>query len=394
MSVPIGAVDACVNNPPIPEDKLSRVVETFQKWLYLPDPGTLLMVLAALAANRLSGDPVWLLLVGPPGSGKTELLSGLAGLPGVHQAATLTEPALLSGSPKRERSTTSTGGLLKAIGSSGLIVCKDFGSVLSMRREERASLLAALREVYDGNWTRQLGVDGGRTLCWSGKVGMLAGVTGAIDLHHAVMASLGERFLLYRLTEVDPDDLADAALGSVGQENVMRAELSKAVQDFVSTSVQTAAPELLPEDRSRIVTLSTLVARSRSSVERDGYNREIELIPDAEMPGRLARALAQLFAGLGAIGVTPAEKRRLLRKTALDCLPSTRRHTLELLATETGVVNTTVIAGRLGYPTVSARRTLEDLAAHGVVTRTPGGAGKADLWALSEWTQRRWTDVG
>ena len=30
---------------------------------------------------------------------------------------------------------------------------QDFGSVLSMHREARAAVLAALREVYDGSWT-------------------------------------------------------------------------------------------------------------------------------------------------------------------------------------------------------------------------------------------------
>ena len=132
-----------------PPADLNTVVDVFQRWLYMPDPGALLMVLATLFANRLGGDPVWLLLVGPPGCGKTEILGSLAGLLGIHQAATLTEPALLSGSPKREQSQASTGGLLRAIGEQGLLICKDFGSVLSMRREDRASLLAALREVYD-----------------------------------------------------------------------------------------------------------------------------------------------------------------------------------------------------------------------------------------------------
>jgi hypothetical protein len=41
----------------------------YRKWLYLPDPGSVLASLGAYAANRLPGSPVWLLLVGAPGSG-------------------------------------------------------------------------------------------------------------------------------------------------------------------------------------------------------------------------------------------------------------------------------------------------------------------------------------
>jgi hypothetical protein len=41
--------------------------------------------------------------------------------------------------------------LLQKIGASGFLVLKDFGSILSMRPETKAELLAALREIYDGS---------------------------------------------------------------------------------------------------------------------------------------------------------------------------------------------------------------------------------------------------
>ena len=38
-------------------------------------------------------------------------------------------------------------------------------------------MLAALREVYDGEWNRRLGVDGGKMLAWAGKLTLVAGST-------------------------------------------------------------------------------------------------------------------------------------------------------------------------------------------------------------------------
>ena len=156
---------------------LGDVVVTFSRWLHIPDPSPLCAVLGTVAANRLEGDAVWLLLVGPPGGGKSELLTALSSLPDVHAAATLTEASLLSGTPKREHDKAAKGGLLRTIGDFGIIVAKDFGSVLSMNRDARSALLAALREVYDGSWTRHVGTDGGKTLSWAGKVRLVGGCT-------------------------------------------------------------------------------------------------------------------------------------------------------------------------------------------------------------------------
>src|SRR5207247_1342013 len=135
--------------------------------------------------------------------------------------ATLSEAGLLSGTPKRERASDAKGGLLRAIGDRGIIACKDFGSVLNMGRDARAAVLAALREVFDGSWTRHVGTDGGKTLHWSGKVGLIAGCTQSIDRHHAVMGAMGERFVLFRLSEASGDEQARRALAQAGREGQM-----------------------------------------------------------------------------------------------------------------------------------------------------------------------------
>ena len=70
------------------------------------------------------------------------------------------EAALLSGTPAKSRAKDASGGLLRKISGSGVLVVKDFTSILSMNRDTRALLLAALREIYDGHWSRNVGTDG------------------------------------------------------------------------------------------------------------------------------------------------------------------------------------------------------------------------------------------
>jgi hypothetical protein len=60
---------------------VDQVVDTFQRWLYMPDARPLVAVLGAYAANRLQGERVWLIVVGPPGDGKSEILRALRGVP-------------------------------------------------------------------------------------------------------------------------------------------------------------------------------------------------------------------------------------------------------------------------------------------------------------------------
>jgi hypothetical protein len=372
----------------VPGRTVDRVIAAFRRWLYLPDPGPLLAVLGALAANRLEGDPVWLLLVAPPGGGKSELVGAVTGLTDVYPAATLTEAALLSGTPKREHDDAAKGGLLRAIGAFGVLLCKDFGSVLNMNRDARASLLAALREVYDGSWTRHVGTDGGKTLHWQGKVGLIGGCTPTIDRHHAVMGAMGERFVLYRLPNADADEQARRALAHAGRERQMREELAEAVNTLFGQGLREPVP-LVDDERERLISLTTLTVRCRSAVERDGHSREVELIPESEAPTRLIVVLAQLLAGLNAIGVEREQSWAIVTKAALDSMPALRRAVLDVLFQETDVP-TPAIAEAVRHPTSTTRRALEDLAAHRVVKRTPQGQGKADHWSLTEFARSRY----
>ncbi len=376
------------------EAPIDRLLHVFEDWFYLPDPGPVQIVMGALIANYLPGNPVWLLLVSPPGGGKTELLLPLSGLPGVHVAATLTEAALLSGTPNKDKDKNAKGGLLRGIGSFGIIVLKDFTSILSMDRNVRTPLLAGLREVYDGSWTRWVGTDGGKCLSWSGKVGLLAGCTPTIDRHYGVMAAMGERFTTFRLAPIDEDAMTERALAQVRPGRKMHDELREAVREYFGTvSLPETLPPLEPAEHDYLIDLSTFVVRCRSSIERDSFSREIELVPDPELPGRLAITLRVLLAGLKVAGVHPADCHRLIQKTGMDSIPSLRRRVVELLARETLPVETKDVATGVDHPTGTTRRALEDLTAHRVVARVSVGQGKADIWHLTDWGRLRYRAV-
>ena len=64
---------------------------------------------------------------------------------------------------------------------------------------------------------------------------------------------------------------------------------------------------------------------------RPRHTREIELVPGAEGPARLAITLERLLAGLDTLGCDRAHAWRVVRRVALDCIPALRRRLLDQL---------------------------------------------------------------
>jgi hypothetical protein len=371
------------------EITLETVIETFREWLDLPDPGFVEILLGAYAANQIPGDPVWILGVGPSSGGKTEPLLAMLGLPRTKLASTLTESALLSGSPKRDKDKQSTGGLLRELGTFGYLILKDFTSVLAMQDKIRMSTVAALREIYDGRWDRPLGVDGGRVLPWSGKVALLAGCTDVIDSHHVLMTAMGSRFLMYRLPLVDAHAQASMAYDMNAREDEMRGALRRVVRGFFhGRAFKDVRPTQTESMRERIIQLSMLAVVARSPIERDRHSREITLIPDPEAPARVTKALGKLYAGLCAIGVSAERAWTLIRKTAVDSMPKLRYVLLKKLSEESEQTSWD-LAIKIHHPTSTTKRALEDLNALKLVERKKVDGKKGDRWSLTEETAIR-----
>ena len=123
-------------------------------------------------------------------------------------------------------------------------------------------------------------------------------------------------------------------------------------------------------------------------MERNPYNREIEQVPESEGPGRMMRAIAQLWVGLALIGVGPDRRRELTQKVALDCMPPLRRIAFDyLLANEGKAASATDIARTCRYPEQSVRRALQDLRCHNVVRSRKDG--KSEYWTIAAaWRQQ------
>jgi Bifunctional DNA primase/polymerase, N-terminal len=371
--------------PAAPATKLDQVVAAFAKWLLLKDPWPVYVALGAIAANHLPGPPVWLGLIAPPSSAKTEILNALLRLSKVELVTTASPAALLSGTPKKQTGKGASGGLLRQIGSFGIMVLKDFTSVLGLHRDNLSEMLDALREIYDGRWVRHLGTDGGRALKWEGKLGLIFGCTEAFDSSYATIGVLGDRFLLYRMPPSQHDQFEMAMLHTGGRFKQMQDELAEAVAGlFVGLGDPLPTPLAMTEAESlRLKQKVILACQLRAGVNRDRYSREIEAVYGAEGPGRIGLALERLLAGLDVVGVARETALQVVEKVALDSVPPIRRQVYEAL--DGGAKKTREVANAVDLPTITVRRALEDITAHGLATRTrvkteEGKDGRDDVW--------------
>ena len=239
------------------------------------------------------------------------------------------------------------------------MVIKDVTSILSMSGEARNEVLGALREVYDGRWSRNVGTDGGRTLEWSGRITVVGAVTTAWDKAHAAIASMGDRFVLVRMDSTTGRQKAGRrAIGNTGQEVEMRAELASAVAGVIA-GMNTEPVTITDAETDVLLAAADLVTLARTGVEYD-YRGDVIDAHAPEMPTRFAKQLAQVVRGGVAIGMDRGDAVRLAIRCARDSMPPLRLAIVDDIA-EHPDSSTADVRKRLGKPRATVDRQLQAL---------------------------------
>jgi len=347
---------------------LGTLHRTFLEWLgdgY--DLDAINVVLATAAAERLNGDPLWLLLISGSGNAKTETVCSLAGAGAIITSTIASDGALLSATPKRDKSKDAHGGLLRRLGNRGVLVIKDVTSILSMSRDMRAMVLAALREIHDQRWERNVGSNGGLTLTWTGRIAVIGACTTAWDRAYDVVASMGDRFVVLRMDSSVGRQLAGyKAIANTGDEARMRTALSEAAAEVLQRVRPNIAIRPMPAETDQLLAAADVVALCRTGVDYD-YQGHIVDAHAPEMPTRLAKQLVQVLRGGCAIGLDRDAALRLALRCARDSMPPLRLAILDDVATHPHS-RTRDIRQRLNKPRTTVDRQLQALHMLGVLT--------------------------
>lgn len=364
----LAAVNEVNGRPPRAQyapTELEAVHDVYRKWLGPKfDTDALDVVLAVAAAEQLDGDGVWLLIVAGSSTGKTEMLNPLRSAPFAHSTSTIqSEGALLAGMAPKGKGAT--GGLLREMGPRGLLLLKDVTSILSMGRDARGQVLAALREVYDGRWVRTIGVDGGKTVTWEGRIGVIGAVTTSWDGHREVIAAMGDRFLLVR-PRWDADAAGEQSIANLGREEAMRDELSAAVGGLLSSITEPDPVDVA--DRRLILSVAKVVTQLRVAAVTD-WHGEVQELHAAEGPGRVAKQLTQVFRGCLALGMNRDTAMALVLRTAVDTMPPRRWAVVSAMLTAEGKIRNEDLSRAVGASRKTVSRIIDVLELAGLVER-------------------------
>lgn len=378
------------------ELRFQDVQDAFDDAMLLTDRNVVRLLAATTIANQLpEGAPVWLMLVASSSSGKTSLLMTLDDLefvPGkkvTHFISDLTENTLASGFKVQGGDAS----LLNQVPFGGIMIFKDFTSLLTKRTDSRDAIMGQLREVYDRKFDKKTGNN--QDVAWKGKLGAIAGVTTAVHEYMAHMSVMGDRFIMY--TPLQPDRMkllrfimAMKVEGASQEKKLERARIL--MHSYLKECVarlNNAKLFMREEDREHLMYVADFATKVRSGVivdERKGY---VKFVPEPEMPTRLIEQLVAIGTVLSHMretdGVNPeldSVDMGILYKIAFDSIPIKRRWALRSLAKYQRGVTTAGLGVAIGYETEVVREWLAQLSALGVCRRLK--SGNADLWVLNE----------
>jgi len=375
---------------------LPQVKEICKKYLYLPDDNIIDFLLAVYLSNFTEGKRLWTWLIGPPSVGKTELLRALFSEVSL-VLDSLTTKTLFSGLRVGGRDPS----LFKIINNKVLII-KDFTLSLSLRSEDLKIILAQLRNAYDGFFNSRTGAED-KTYCYETNFTLIAGVTPAIDDHWSVRQQLGERFISWRIPEIDMEKLSAKVKENRGRKMQVRRELKLYFGAFIKKYRDIKEQPVLNDPlATKIGELAEGATWTRTSVMRFGYTREVRRIPEREGSARLFEQLLHLATSLALVRDSKEVTEQdyaILYRVALSSIPPERIQAIELLLELTeevkkkGLLNsefwleTPEISDRLNLDTSSTRIILDDLFLLRILHRK--GANPL-LWRLDPEFAQKW----
>jgi predicted transcriptional regulator len=289
--------------------------------------------------------------------------------------------------------------LLHKMPYGGVMVFKDFTSMISKNEQSRMTIMGQLREIYDGAYTKRTG--NGEDVLWSGKIGAIAGVTESIFQHMESMSAMGDRFVLYQVKQPDRVQVTKYKINQIitgVTEYSTMPILKEMTEQYLQRAFNAMASSenlklnLSEKQINEIVSVADFCTMVRSGMIIDKFRGRITFVPTPEMPMRMFEqmyAIAVSFMFMRKLDESdgsdeiPKEDLDVIYKIAFDSIPVVRRIALQYLTLYDGGVTTAALARKINYESEVVAGWLAQLNSLGIVRRTKQSSG-GNGWVLEE----------
>lgn len=363
------------------------VLAIYQKFLVMDEEviSALRICFATVYTEQLKGDPLWVYIIGPPGAGKTALLTSLMQSDRCKFYSSISPKALVSGFNVLPDPS------LLPVFSGYCVVCKDFTEFWCIPIQNKAEIFATLRGAYDGHVSKSFGNKVKREYS-NLHFTILAGMTPVI--HGDSQALLGERFLQFEMKKgigwrVDAE-IRKVLMDSDDEKDEACLEMQKIAAKFLAVDIKKFGLSIIPEwALRRLVSLSQVLARMRGHVDRELYGeREMKYAASHEVGTRIAIQAKKLIEGLCIVDRTRRvcyQQYALMEKVLIDSMNPVFKEILYFILGTRGLEATQSdmqpLFQKLSRPTIAKK--LEDMYHLSILKkeRKPTGkTGPAPIW--------------
>lgn len=374
---------------------LSGLVEQF-----LPNTTTALKLLLAVATSgvRKNRAMLWLLFVGSPSSGKTELLRLIKDVPMVINLDTLTQNSFISG--ERETSRQKVYDLLPKLDNKCLVI-KDWTVIFSHDERMTKKIIGDLVGIYDRSMAKASSQRG--IIRYESEFSHLGAITPAtLNKHHNYLNMIGPRFLFYtipNLNEEDEDKSFEAIFSNVDRKELEK-KVSAAVFDYIVFLNEFDLDQMEPLSKNverYLKIASRFMARGRGIViiqqtsfkndqgEDVTWYEPLEI--QIEQPFRAVQQLMTLAKYLALVvgkrGVDE-EELDIVKEIVISSMPADRSQALRALRnSENGELTAQQLSEGVDASVKTARRLLAELTNLGVVEKSPGSGQIAASYKIA-----------
>ena len=340
---------------------------------------------------------LWMLLVGVPSSGKTDLVRLMKDAESTFYLDNLTQNAFISG--ERATKKEKVYDLLPLIDKKCLII-KDWTSIFSLDEKMTKKLLGELVGIYDKEFTKFSSRRGNIT--YQSAFSQLGCITPAtLNRHTQYMNMVGPRFLCYGMPTSTGEDI-EISYKSIFT-NADRSLIEKEARLYVSSYLNqlTQKPfDIKPLSKSAQVYLRTTaelmsncrgIALLQSATFKNEEGEEVKYYEVADVqieePWRAVQQimlLAKYLAFVVGKDEVTVEELSIIKEVVISSMPADRSQALRTIKEQGGTITAKQLSDSDDRSIKTSRRLLDELNALKVLEKIKGSGAIATDYTINE----------